>query len=228
MQSSSDDKSMTLGHPLETLAYRISARSRARKYAQFLTLMQPAPTDTLLDVGVNAREYSATDNFLEKHYPYPANITVVSTDDLAAFRARYPHITAVTADGRSLPFADKSYTIVYSNAVIEHVGDEEAQLRFLRELIRVSERGYLTTPNRLFPVEVHTRVPLLHLVLPRALFHAWLRLIGKTWATGDYMHLLSERELRALVGKAGLREYTLLKNRFLFFPMTFTLVWKKD
>ena len=66
---------MAFLHPFESIAYAISARSRQKKYAQFLALAKPQANTTILDIGVNAEEYSATDNFLEKQYPYPQNIT---------------------------------------------------------------------------------------------------------------------------------------------------------
>jgi hypothetical protein len=111
--------------------------------------------------------------------------------------------------------------------VIEHVGGREEQKYFLRELLRVGKRGYFTTPNRLFPIEVHTRLPLLHILLPKPQFDAVLRRIGKGWAADDYMHLLSKLELRQLLKDAGFRDCQILDNRFLGLPMTFTTVWSK-
>ena len=213
--------------PLEKLAAAVSTRSRQKKYAQFLSCIRPTKDTTILDVGVNTTEYSPADNFLEKHYPYPKNITVVATGNLQVSNALYPEIRSVEADGRALPFEDDHFDVAYSNAVIEHIGDNAEQVRFLRELWRVSRSGFLTTPNRLFPIEVHTRVPLLHLLLPKKYFDSFLKRIGKGWAADDYIHLLSEKELRSLFSQAGITGYTLIQNRFLGFPMTFTIVWKK-
>ena len=61
-----------------------------------------------------------------------------------------------------MPFADGEFDIVFSNAVIEHVGGREQQRRFVEESLRVARRAFVTTPNRWFPVEVHTRLPLVH------------------------------------------------------------------
>ncbi len=212
---------------IDRIAYRISRKSREKKFSIFLKQIAPQPEETILDVGVNDTEYSETDNYLEKQYPYPENITAVSQESLTAFSKRYPNIKAIIADGKSLPFPDNAFDIAYSNAVIEHVGSQEKQLHFLKELFRVSRRGYLTTPNRHFPIEVHTRVPLLHLLLPKNIFHAFLKLIGKSWATGDYMHLLSPNELTSLLEKAGIHGYTMSRQRFLGFTMTLTVIWKK-
>jgi hypothetical protein len=126
-----------------------------------------------------------------------------------------------------LSFPDDHFDISYSNAVIEHVGKRNAQLQFLRELYRVARRGYLTTPNRYFPVEVHTRVPLLHILLTKSWFDRLLRFIGKGWGAGDYMHLLSYSELEGLLGEAAVTNYKIICNRFMGLLMTFTVVWHK-
>ncbi len=212
---------------VEKIAYTISAYSRKKKFSQFLTLLSPEIQDTIVDVGVNTTEYSATDNYLEKFYPYPEKITAVGMGNLTFFQKRYPHVTALEGDGRALTFSDNTFTIAYSNAVIEHVGNFPQQLRFLSELARVSTRGFLTTPNRHFPIELHTRLPLLHLLLSKKRFDRFVTWIGKGWAAGDYMYLLSEQELRALLAQAHITDYTLIKNRFCGFAMTFTVIWKK-
>ncbi len=214
--------------PIERLAYGISGRNRARKYRQFLALIAPQEKESILDAGINVSEYSETDNYLERHYPHPENITALGIGDVSPVKRRYPNITAVSGNGETLPFDDDAFDIAYSNAVIEHVGSHEDQKRFVSELVRVAKRGYLTTPNRAFPVEVHTRVPLLHLILPKQAFDAFLRLIGKSWATGRYMNPLSERDLRTLFIEAGIPDITIFRNRFLGFTMTLTATWKKS
>jgi hypothetical protein len=223
----STNMTFSLGTLIEKIAYGISAKSRAQKFDQFLTLIDPKEKETIVDVGVNTTEYSATDNYLEKFYPYPDRITAVGVEDMNDFQKRYPHVTVAQGDGRALPFADNTFAIGYSNAVIEHVGNFDDQKRFLGELVRVSTRGYLTTPNRHFPIELHTRVPLLHLLLSKQAFDRFVTWIGKGWAAGNYMSLLSEKDLRALFAHVGITHYTLIKNRFLGLPMTFTVIWHK-
>jgi ubiquinone/menaquinone biosynthesis C-methylase UbiE len=90
----------------------------------------------------------------------------------------------VMADGLNLPFDDKSFDLVISNAVIEHVGNEDDQAKFVLEHIRVGRFWVFTTPNRLFPVESHTYVVLSHM--------------RKTWKHPWVSRLLSKRDINRI------------------------------
>lgn len=211
---------------IERIASHISGKSRAKKWLQFLAWAETSPTTTILDIGVNTHEYSDNDNLLERLYSYPERITALGLEtDWTEFHARYPAVKTVTADGTKLPFSDQAFDIAYANAVIEHVGGHDRQLALLREMKRVARRGYCTTPNRSFPIEVHTRLPLLHLLLPKAAFDWVVTAIGKGWAAGDYMHLLTEADFRTLLTKAGIHHPTITRNRFCGFTMTLTAWW---
>ena len=98
------------------------------------------------------------------------------------------------ADGRELPFPDRAFDLGFSNAVVEHVGGgREEQRRFVHELCRVAERVFVTTPNRFFPIEVHTLVPFAHW-LPRAARDRVLRARG----FDDVLEPLGPKELTSL------------------------------
>ena len=157
------------------LADAISLRSRRRKLRLFLDELQPTAETSVLDVGADELAFGEGDgcrtlNFFEEHYPWPERITALGLQDGESFRARYPGIRYVQGDACALPFADGEFDVVFSNAVIEHVGGRERQQRFVSEALRVGRSVFVTTPNRRFPVEVHTRLPLVHW-LPDSLSH---------------------------------------------------------
>jgi SAM-dependent methyltransferase len=150
---------------LRRVASRVSMRSRRRKLQLFLDLLQPGPETTVVDVGVTDAPFGSgsTDNFFEALYPWPVRITAVGQTELDRFSAAFPQVRAVRADGRDLPFADAEFDLAFSNAVVEHVaGGREGQRQFVHELCRVSRRVFVTTPNRHFPLEVHTLLPFVH------------------------------------------------------------------
>src|SRR3954469_19499512 len=154
---------------LRRVASEVSLRSRERKLQLFLELLAPGAETAVVDVGVTNAPFGAgsSDNFFEARYPWPGQITAVGHTELDRFAAAFPHVRAVRADGRDLPFADGEFDLAFSNAVVEHVaGGREGQRAFVHELCRVAGRVFVTTPNRWFPLEVHTLLPFVHWLPP--------------------------------------------------------------
>jgi SAM-dependent methyltransferase len=132
-------------------------------------------------------------------------------------------VKTVIYEGNIFPFENQTFDIGWSNAVIEHVGDEQQQILFLSEIRRTCKKLFITTPNRYFPIEIHTRLPFLHW-LPKRIFDKMLSFTPKRWAAGDYMNLLSIRKCKILLKKAGIDRYQIYKNRFLGITMDFCIV----
>ena len=154
----------------------------------------------MLDVGADELAFGEgrgcrTLNFFEELYPWPERITALGLQDGASFRAHYPHIRYVRGDACDLPFEEGEFDVVFSNAVIEHVGGRDRQRRFVSEALRVGRRLFVTTPNRLFPVEVHTHLPLVHWLPEPAAARVYARLRKEA---GSDLHLLSRRSLASL------------------------------
>ncbi len=181
----------------------ISIRSRRRKLRLFLDEMRPTATTTVLDVGVDDVGFGergghagcGTHNFFEELYPWPDRITALGLHDGAAFRRTYPSTAYVQADACSLPFQDGAFDVYFSNAVIEHVGDTARQRAFVAEALRVARRVFVTTPNRWFPIEVHTCLPIVHW-LPERTAHHLYDLARMPWAKEN--HLLGPSDLAKL------------------------------
>lgn len=172
-------------------------RSRRGRFLTFMRLMQPRDEETVLDVGVNDSIWRSS-NFLEALYPWPGSITAVAPQPVPAFAAAFPDVRVELADGRRLPFADDSFDIGFSNAVIEHVGSRDQQRLFVAEMVRTCRRSFICTPNRGFPVDPHTLLPFVHW-LPRRLWYAALRRTRNgRWATEEMLNPLGAKELLAL------------------------------
>ena len=54
---------------------------------------------------------------------------------------------------------DKSFDLVFSNSVIEHLFSIENQQKVASEVIRVGKNYYIQTPNKFFPIEPHWVFP---------------------------------------------------------------------
>jgi hypothetical protein len=129
----------------------------------------------------------------------------------------------VAGDGRALPFSDGAFDVVFSNSVIEHVGDSAAQRRFASEIARVGRAYWVQTPNRWFPVEQHLLTPFVHW-LPKP----WQRFIVQRFTVWSALvrpspdrrafylaHYLEEvRLLRAAEFAALFPEARVIRERF--------------
>lgn len=189
-----------------SLPQRITGRMRRTLYARFLEVVRPQHHETILDVGVTSDRVYDFSNYLEAWYPHKSKITAVGIDDASFLEELYPGVTFLKADGRKLPFADNAFDVVHSSAVLEHVGSREDQMQFVWELTRVARRAvFMTTPNRWFPIEVHTILPLVHW-LPAEWFRAILRRLGHDLLSREEnLNLLTARDLRKICRDLAVR-----------------------
>jgi SAM-dependent methyltransferase len=200
---------------------RLAIVARDRIYDDMIRCCHPARDDTILDVGVSDVVNDAA-NMLERKYPYQRKITAGGLGDGAAFHAAFPEATYRQIEAnRPLPFADNAFDIAVSNAVLEHVGSEQHQAAFVRELTRVAGRVFISVPNRYFPVEHHTAIPLLHFW--RRGFEVACRWLDKAeWADERNLILMSWRQLSALapdgaaIGHTGIMLGLFSSNLFVF------------
>lgn len=131
----------------------------------------------------------------------------------------WPGLKFVHGDARKMPFTDKSFDFVFSSAVIEHVGSRDRQRMFLRECVRVARKCvFITTPNRWFPMEMHTLLPFLHW-LPTLWHRRLIQLLGfEELAKEENLNLLDELALRKMLADIGVESFVIRKMRFLGFP----------
>ena len=211
-----------------SLGERMAIMARDRIHRDFMTLCAPRPGDSILDVGVSDVVTGAA-NGLERLYPHPEDITAAGLGEGSAFRREYPRVRyqRIVA-GEPLPFAGRAFRFAVSNAVLEHVGSEDAQRRFISELARVAETVLITVPHRFFPVEHHTAIPFAHWA--DAPFRLACRVMGREeWTRQENLILMSRSRLKALAAAAvpgrravirrtGLNLGPLSSNLMLFLP----------
>lgn len=192
---------------------KVQRKIERKKYQLFIDQLKPDADDVIVNVG------AGNGLFLESLYKIKDKIIALDIDliMLNDLKRKYPEVQCVVADARSLPFKDKGVKISFSNAVIEHVGANSHQQKFADEIQRVSEKFYVTCPNKYFPFEFHYRLPLYQFV-PKAI-QRWLFKkfnVGlwyeKKW---EDINLLSFRQLKKYF--PGTR---VIKQRVTFLPET--------
>lgn len=207
-----------------SISSKIMAHQRRRMFAKFLAATEIQRDHTLLDLGVSSDRSYPHSNFLELWYPHKDRITACGVDDASFLEELCPGVKFVRGDGRSLPFADKEFDFVFSNAVLEHVGSREKQAAFLKEAWRVARKGiFITTPNRWFPMEYHTVMPLAHW-LPVAAFRRICKMRGLDFfASEENLNLLSSSDLEQLAQGAGMDNFRIYCVRLAGWPSNLML-----
>jgi hypothetical protein len=209
---------------LRKLKERVKKISRQRKNDFFYSLVDK--NSTVLDVGVfpeavNGNKDISTNHFLKGFKFAPQNYTGLSIDSLAGMDKIYPGMRFVQYNGGVFPFKDREFDWAYSNAVIEHVGDYDTKLLFVKEMVRTCKNVFFTTPNKYFPVDAHTMVFFIH--WNDNLFWNW-RQKNKKWLPKASLNLLSYGEIKRLLKDANVKNFKIIKNRFCGMTMTFSVI----
>jgi len=184
-------------------------------------MFDPTSNTKILDVG----GYPA----FWRDCPIRAQITIINTHVPKLSAADHLNYDFVAGDARSLPFADNTFDIGFSNSVIEHLFTRDDQTRAAREIQRVSKHIWVQTPARSFPVETHLKTPLIH-YLPARLqkrlirhFTVWGILSKPTEGDIDLflreVQLLNYKDMRSLFP-----DCKIVQESFLFLTKSYVAV----
>ena len=116
--------------------------------------------------------------------------------------------------------------LVISSATIEHVGNFENQVIKVKNMIYLSKKYIvLSTPNRFYPIEFHTKLPFLHW-LPKKIFRKILLYFNMDYfADQNNLNLLSKKELIKILDSFSDRiNYKIYNIRFLGFVSNFFVI----
>jgi 2-polyprenyl-3-methyl-5-hydroxy-6-metoxy-1,4-benzoquinol methylase len=127
-----------------------TVRMRRKRFALFLKLLEDmAKPVKILDVG-GTQMFWQIMGFTNQA---EARITLLNLDQQ---ETTLENFTSVVGDATNLVnIQDEEFDLVFSNSVIEHVGDYHKQQLMAQEVQRVGKRYFVQTPNYFFPIEPH-------------------------------------------------------------------------
>ena len=130
-----------------------AVKFRRKRFAFFKSLLaQLERPVNLLDIG-GTETYWKTMGLTEDDEIHITLLNVFPSDVSLTFLKPW------IGDARKIEAEDQSFDVVFSNSVIEHVGNIGDQEQMAREVRRVGKRYFVQTPNKYFPLEPHFLFP---------------------------------------------------------------------
>jgi ubiquinone/menaquinone biosynthesis C-methylase UbiE len=182
----------------------------------------------LLDVGTTS-SLEKHENQIIKYFYNKIDISCLSNLSLEELKSIYSKISVHKGDGRKMSFVTNNFDIVTSSATIEHVGNFNNQLKFISECLRVSKHKlFITTPNRYFPIEMHTKIPLIHF-FPKKIHRKILNLIGEKYLSlEENLNLLSKNDLFRICKILSIKNFEIKEIKLFGFVSNYILIAEKN
>ena len=178
---------------------------RNKRFSRFLTELNPQPKEKIIDLGGEPEFWKKSAIELKVH--------CVNLDKLEFDQDEYvARIKTSAGDCCDLVNEkDNSYDIVFSNSVIEHVGDLKRQKLFARTALRLGQKLWIQTPSKFFPIEPHWFALFIHW-FPRKYQYSLFRLFALRQRFAGVK--LSKEEIKAQVDDVRLMTKSELKEMF--------------
>jgi hypothetical protein len=206
---------------LEKFKSKVSTKNRIKKYSFAVSYIKK--DDVILDIGVDPT-LGGTTNYFEKFYDLPNKLVCLGVnDDFSKFKTMFPDFELVLFDGFNFPKFKDKFDFAFSNAVIEHVGNYDSQIKWVTEISKITNTFFVTTPNRWLPFETHTHTFFFHW-FPDKIRDFFYKKIGKERYTKNYMWLLGEKDFKKILINSGFEIIHFHKNKFLFFTIDFVAI----
>ncbi|GBU27452.1 hypothetical protein R84B8_00984 [Treponema sp. R8-4-B8] len=212
----------------ESIFDKAAYNTRVKIYKILSQSIDLEKLDSIIDVGVTADKTQISSNFFENLFPMPEKITAISDQDASWMESEYKGLKFIQGTALEMPFEKNTFDLVFSSAVIEHVGSYINQKKFISECFRVAKKYvFITTPNRYYPVELHTAIPLIHW-LPKNIHRKILKIIGKDFFADEAnLNLLTKKGLKNICEENGIKKYKIKTAYFLGLPSNLLLIIEK-
>jgi len=126
---------------------------RSKRMREFESTFDVRDNDFILDVGGTKFNWQ----FIKAN----PNVTLLNLTIPTGCKDN-GQFSYIKGDATKLEYPDKSFDIVYSNSVIEHLFTKENQVKMAREITRVGKKLYVQTPAKEFFIEPHLITPFIH------------------------------------------------------------------
>lgn len=216
---------MTLKEFLRFRGYQ--DRCRRKRGEIFKQYLKPKEEDRILDLGGGEGAY------ISQMIPFRKNVYIadINRKKLKKSVGKGFKTIVLNEDG-TIPCEDGYFDIIFCSSVIEHVTVDKRDMETIQtnkefrnaalkrqkklseEIERVGKSYFVQTPYKYFPLESHSRLPVILVLLPRKLQIKIIKFFRKFWfaRTSPDWNLLTVKDMKFLFPGAKI-----IKERVFFF-----------
>jgi len=181
--------------------------------------------NSFLDIGTTEENKLESSNFFAKNFSYikvKKSITNqnISGEKFSAFLKK--SITDNFSNDEIIKFKSD---LVISSATIEHVGSFENQVKMVKNISELCNKCFfITTPYRFFPIDFHTKIPLIHM-LPKNIHRKILTILRlKDYAKEENLNLLDFNSLKVIIDQSKNNDFKIKIMKIKLFGLTSNLL----
>ena len=212
---------------LDKILKKILLHSRINIFKIFVENVRFNKSSKILDVGTTPI-LEPHENMIFYQYRWKNNITGFSNQNCNILKKKFKSNKFIKGDAKNIKLKKNTFDISFCSATIEHVGSYANQKKLVSELFRVSKNYvFLTTPNRSYPIDFHTKLPLIHL-LPKYMHRKILKVIGLNYfASEKNLNLLFSKAIIRICRELKITDNIIIYNKFIFLKSNIILIIKK-
>ena len=180
-----------------------------------------------LDIGTTSDDKNASSNIIIKNIKNIDKFKCISDQIVNSDFFHKSLNKSITEEFSENELYDFSSDLVVSNATIEHGGNTLNQKKMLENVIKLTKKIFvITTPNKFYPIELHTKIPLIHW-LPKSIYRKILKILGLSfYANEENLNLLSVNELKKMLDNYKIM-YEIKFIKLFFFKSNIIIIGKK-
>jgi len=180
-----------------------------------------------LDIGTTSDDKNASSNIVIKNIKNIDKFKSISDQIVNSDFFHKSLNKSITEEFLENELYDFSSDLVVSNATIEHVGNTLNQKKMLENIIKLTKKIFvITTPNKFYPIELHTKIPLIHW-FPKSIYRKILKFLGLSfYADEKNLNLLSVNELKKMLDNHKII-YEIKFIKLFFFKSNIIIIGKK-
>ena len=180
-----------------------------------------------LDIGTTSDDKNASSNIIIKNIKNIDNFKCISDQIVSSDFFDKKLKKSITEEFSNNELYEFSSDLVVSNATIEHVGNTLNQKKMLENVIKLTKKIFvITTPNKFYPIELHTKIPLIHW-FPKSIYRKILKFLGLSfYANEENLNLLSVNEFKKMLDNYKIK-YEIRFIKLFFFKSNIIIIGKK-